>query len=114
LDANLTELSRETGGKPVVVVGVLGAHRAAPLLETIGRYAKEIYLVALTDPRATTVEGLVTIIPTSYQGRVVRTSLAEIFPGGGRCDIGTPNDTVVVTGSIYLLGEVMERLEIPA
>lgn len=38
------------------------------------------------------------------------TSLEQIFPQPGTCVIGKSTDAVVVTGSIYVLGEVMERL----
>jgi dihydrofolate synthase/folylpolyglutamate synthase len=35
----------------------------------------------------------------------------ELFPSPERCAAGEPADVLVVTGSIYLLGEVMARLE---
>jgi len=33
------------------------------------------------------------------------------LPDAHTCTVGGPDDTVVVTGSIYLLGEVLERIE---
>jgi dihydrofolate synthase / folylpolyglutamate synthase len=33
-----------------------------------------------------------------------------LFPSKQSCSIGDPGDTIVITGSIYLLGEVLERL----
>jgi len=43
----------------------------------------------------------------------VRAELKQLFPTADRCTAGGPDDTVVVTGSIYLLGEVMARLVPP-
>jgi dihydrofolate synthase/folylpolyglutamate synthase len=35
----------------------------------------------------------------------------KLFPEPDRCTAGGTDDVVVVTGSIYLLGEVMGRLQ---
>jgi dihydrofolate synthase / folylpolyglutamate synthase len=34
----------------------------------------------------------------------------NLFPARDTCTAGGPDDVIVVTGSIYLLGEVMKRL----
>jgi len=106
LRSNLAALHRETGRKPVFITGVLGAARAAPLLHTIADYASEINLVAPHQARATPVEELEKLIPPEYAGTVKRASLEALFPQGRRCTAGGPDDIVVVTGSIYLLGEI--------
>lgn len=111
LDAQLRALVGETGRKPVVVTGVLGAARARPLLETISRYAAEIHLVMPQQSRASGFEELEALIPKSFAGRVTRATVAGVFPDAKTCTVGGPNDTVVVTGSIYLLGEVMARIQ---
>ncbi len=111
LEQQLRALVTETGRKPVVVTGVLGAARARPLLETISRYAAEIFLVMPQQSRASSFEELEALIPASFAGVVKRTTVAEVFPDTQTCTVGGPADTVVVTGSIYLLGEVMARIE---
>lgn len=111
LDAQLRALVAETGRKPVVVTGVLGAARARPLLETISRYAAEIHLVMPQQSRASGFEELESLIPKTFGGRVTRATVAGVFPDAVTCAVGGPDDTVVVTGSIYLLGEVMARIE---
>jgi dihydrofolate synthase/folylpolyglutamate synthase len=110
LDANLGALVAETGRAPLVIVGVLGVERAVPLLEVILRHAKEVHLVVPGQPRAVGWEELESLVPETDRGRTKRATIAEIFPGGDRCMIGGPDDTIVVTGSIYLLGEVMKRI----
>lgn len=114
LDASLRHLVAETGRAPIVVTGVLGSVRARPLLETIARHAAEIRLVVPAQPRACSHEELAALIPADYRGVVRRESVASLFPGGDRCTAGGPGDVVVVTGSIYLLGEVMGRLQSPS
>ncbi len=113
LDTNLAKLVAETGRAPIVITGVLGAARARPLLETIGRHAREIHLVVPQQARASSYAELEALVPAEFYqrgGRVVRDTVERIFPGGDGCALGGPDDVVVVTGSIYLLGEVMARL----
>lgn len=110
LDENLRALVAETGRKPVVVVGVLGAERATPLLEVICRHAREVHLVVPQQPRACGFEELERLAPRDTPARLVRGTVEAIFPDGRTCAIGGAEETVVVTGSIYLLGEVLTRL----
>jgi len=112
LDTNLKRLLAEAGGRPpVVVTGVLGAARARPLLETLCRHVREIHLVMPQQARACSFEELEALVPTSYTGTICRTTVAKVFPAPGECVVGGAQDTVLVTGSIYLLGEVLARLE---
>lgn len=111
LDRNLAQLVAETGRAPVVVVGVLGLARARPLLEVIARHAREIHLVVPAQGRACTAAELRSAIPASFAGTVAESSVAALFPGGRRCRLGGAGDAVVVTGSIYLAGEVLGQLE---
>jgi dihydrofolate synthase/folylpolyglutamate synthase len=111
LDTNLTRLRAETGHRPVIITGALGLDRARSLIETISRHAKEIHLVVPNLPRACSFEELESVVPATFQGRVVRSTVAKLFPNATTCTAGEPTDALVVTGSIYLLGEVMGRLE---
>ncbi len=114
LDANLARLVAETGRAPVVIAGALGASRARPLLAAICRHAKEIHLAVPNQARACTHAELEAFIPPDYAacGGIVRRATVEgLYPTKDRCTAGAPEDVVVVTGSIYLLGEVMARIE---
>ncbi len=110
LDSSLAHLTAETGRAPVVITGVLGAARAQPLIETIARYAREIHFVVPNQSRACSHAELEALVPASFRGRVIRARVEELFPEVGGCTAGGPDDVVVVTGSIYLLGEVLARL----
>jgi len=111
LDSNLQHLYAETQRTPIVITGALGAVRARPLLETIARHAREIHLVVPHQARACTYEELEALIPATFHGRVVRRTVEALFPRPDLCTAGGIDDVVVVTGSIYLLGEVMARLD---
>lgn len=111
LDEHLRQLVAAEGRKPVVVTGVLGVARARPLLETISRYAAEIHLVMPQQSRASSFEELEALIPKNFTGKVIRATVDGVFPVAGLCTVGGLADTVVVTGSIYLLGEVLARIE---
>ena len=111
LDANLARLVAETGRAPIVITGALGAARAQALLTTVARHAKEIHLAVPHQARACTHAELESLIPRAFGGRVCRATVEELFPAPDRCAVGGPDDVIVVTGSVYLLGEVMARLE---
>ena len=110
LDANLARLRVETGKQPIVVLGVLGMERAGVLLDAISRHARAIHLIEPRDMRAVPVERLQLLVPREFSGAVMADRVSRLF-AGGRCEVGEPGDVVVVTGSIYLLGEVMAQLE---
>jgi dihydrofolate synthase/folylpolyglutamate synthase len=111
LDSNLAKLRSETGRRPVIITGALGAARAGPLLATVARHAAEIHLVVPKQSRACGVQELESFIPGDFRGSVVRSTVEELFPGPGLCTVGGPEDSIVVTGSIYVLGEVLARIE---
>jgi dihydrofolate synthase/folylpolyglutamate synthase len=111
LAVNLQHLYAETGRRPVVITGVLGAARARPLIETICRYAREVHFVVPQQARACSHDELLGLVPADFTGPCHRAEVAQLFPASGGCAAGGPEDVLVVTGSIYLLGEVMARLE---
>ncbi len=111
LEANLAALEAATGRRPVIMTGALGEFRARALLEVIARHAREIHLAVPHQERACDHEELERCVPATFAGPVVRATVADAFPGPERCTIGGPEDAVVVTGSIYLIGEVFERIE---
>jgi dihydrofolate synthase/folylpolyglutamate synthase len=111
LDTNLTRLRGETGRAPVAIVGALGALRAGPLLEVLCRHCRELHLVVPQQARASSHTELEALVPGSFHGRVFRSAVGELFPTPLTCTAGGPDDVIIVTGSIYLLGEVLTRLE---
>ena len=111
LEVSLQKLTAATGRQPVIVAGALGEFRARALLEVLLRHAREIHLVTPRQARASTFEEMLALVPAAARPRVHRAVLEEIFPDAQTCTVGGPEDTIVVTGSIYLLGEVLERIE---
>ena len=114
LDGLLAKLVAETGRRPVVITGVLGTARAGALLAVVGRHAKAIHLARPRQARASTFEELEELVPEAFftrGGVLARGTVESLFPAAGPCSAGGPQDVIVVTGSIYLLGEVMVRLE---
>lgn len=111
LDKNLARLARETGRKPVIVAGALGEFRARALLDVVMRHAAEVHLVTPHQNRATPFEEMLALVPAASRPLVHRGELPAIFPTPRTCALGAPGDTIVITGSIYLLGEVLERLQ---
>jgi dihydrofolate synthase/folylpolyglutamate synthase len=109
LDEQFARLRADTGRDPVVLVGALGEYRAQPLLAVIARHAREIVLVEPAQDRALSFAQLKQCIPPHFTGPVREGRVAELFPAPGLCLLGAAGDTVVVTGSIYLLGEILER-----
>lgn len=113
LEASLARLVAETGRAPVVITGALGTARARPLIETICRHAARLHLVVPHQPRACSHAEMEALVPADFRGKVIRDAVANLFPAAGQCRAGAPDDVIVVTGSIYLLGEVLARFSRP-
>lgn len=111
LEKNLVRLERETGRKPVIIAGALGEFRARSLLEVVVRHAATLHIVVPNQSRATPYDEMLALVPADRRGLVRPGVLAEIFPDAHTCTLGHAGDTIVITGSIYLLGEVLERLQ---
>lgn len=111
LENNLHKLVAATGRKPVIITGVLGEFRARALLDVVCRYAKEVYLVPPHMDRASSYEQLEAVVPPESRALLRRASLEQIFLDARTCTVGGKDDTIVVTGSIYLLGELLTRIE---
>jgi dihydrofolate synthase/folylpolyglutamate synthase len=111
LERNLRQLIAATGRKPVIIAGALGELRARALLDVVCRHAQEVYLVTPQQARASSIAELIALVPPVQRGLVHGGTLAQLFPDARTCAVGGPGDTIVVTGSIYLLGEVLERIE---
>lgn len=110
LDRNLQTLVNAKGYRPVIITGTLGLPRAQALMPVIARHAREIVLLRPQQPRACTFDELRSCIPLGFSGRVLESDVRQVFPEPGVCSVGSPGETVVITGSIYLLGEVMEAV----
>ncbi|MFI5335169.1 MAG: bifunctional folylpolyglutamate synthase/dihydrofolate synthase [Opitutales bacterium] len=111
LEDNLRQLVASTGRRPVVVTGVLGEFRARALLEVICRHAREIHLVPPHQERACTYEQMEALVPAEVRSRLHRATLDTVFPDAQTCAVGGAEDIIVLTGSIYLLGEVLARIQ---
>jgi dihydrofolate synthase/folylpolyglutamate synthase len=111
LDSNLARLRVETGRSPIAILGALGAMRGRPLLEVLCRHCRELYLVVPQQARASSHAELESLVPGTFLGKTVRSTVEGLFPAPGTCTAGGHDDVIVVTGSIYLLGEVLARLE---
>ena len=110
LDENLTQLGARIGSKPLIVAGTLGEFRARSLMAVVSRHARELHLLAPDQSRATPTDVLETCIPETNTAPIFHRELEDIFPAVGICTLGKPGDTIVVTGSLYLIGEVLEHL----
>jgi dihydrofolate synthase/folylpolyglutamate synthase len=110
LDENLAVLEKELGHKPWIVAGTLGELRAQSLIPVAARHARGLFLLETQQPRSASFEDLRKWIPDDLNFPVKNADKETLFPSMQACSIGQPGDTIVVTGSIYLLGEVLERL----
>lgn len=107
LEESLADLIKADGREPIIIAGTLGEDRARSLMAVVGRYASELYLVAPNQSRGT----LTAFLKSCLDRDAVETDLLTLFPEPGRCTVGQPGDTLVLTGSIYLIGEVLERIQ---
>ena len=93
---------------PTVIVGALGIDRARPLVAAAAKAAGKLVLVRPDNERACSVEELAALVPADFRGSVRRASITELFPSPNSCV--AEGETIVVLGSLYLVGEVLARL----
>lgn len=110
LDQNLQWLEEELGHKPWIVAGTLGEFRAQYLIPVAAKHARGLYLLETQQPRSASFADLRKHVPRNSDFPVENATKELLFPSPQVCAIGKPGDTIVVTGSIYLLGEILERL----
>ena len=103
LKQNLSSLSEQ----PIIIAGTLGKDRARSLLAVVAQHARELYLVTPNQDRATSTSFLKSCLDRD----AIETDLTTLFPKPGRCAVGKPGETIVLTGSIYLIGEAMARIQ---
>ncbi|MEX0331713.1 MAG: folylpolyglutamate synthase/dihydrofolate synthase family protein [Puniceicoccaceae bacterium] len=110
LERNLQAFVREKGYKPTILAGTLGLGRARALIPVVARYASEIHFLQPHQPRACGFEELASELPSTFEGPIHRSTVRELFPAPGICQAGLAGQDLVATGSIYLIGEIMEAL----
>lgn len=114
LRQNLEELIRENQLKPVIIAGMTGNElRARSLIPVIADYASRLYLVSPRQPNATPSQTLEKYLPGEIKVPVSHKTVETLFPTPETCTAGAPGDTIVVTGSIYLVGEILKQLGDP-
>jgi len=113
LDAELQVLLQKTPSV-TAVCGVCGETRARAVLPVLARHAREICLVLVDEPRACSVALMQSILrEVGYRGACTQGNVADLFPAPGLCRAGAPAETVLVTGSLYLVGDVLGRVAPP-
>ena len=104
---SLERLRRERQDLTLAVLfGCLGSSRAEALLRVIARYAEKLILVEPSQPRAVPVKTLKSLIPSEFTGEVIEGALDDLLSDSGR----VVGEVLLVTGSIYLVGEVLASL----
>ncbi|MGC6456675.1 MAG: bifunctional folylpolyglutamate synthase/dihydrofolate synthase [Coraliomargaritaceae bacterium] len=106
----LTDSLSSLNNKPIVVAGTLGEERGRHLMQAIAPYAREVYLVEPNQPRALPATYLQNCLPAESTFPIHASQVEALF-SQDECKIGEPGDTIVCTGSIYLIGEILQRLQ---
>ena len=111
LRANLKALLQEHRCKPIIVTGSLGEDRARSLMDVFADFTDTLYLLQPNQPRALSPRQLRNCIPARYSGEVVEAKVGDLFVNGKSMIKAKPGQPVLVTGSIYLIGEISDILK---
>ena len=104
--ALLKQLEKLPDNKELIVwFGSLGEDRATEILRVLCKFASEIRFFRPRQPRACSFEMLQSLIPSQYSGHLFN---GEIERVGIYLDQIKSNQILLITGSIYLLGEIMD------
>ncbi|MDR2341073.1 MAG: hypothetical protein LBD72_01960 [Puniceicoccales bacterium] len=97
---------REHLPPPVVITATLGIRRAQALLPYLSSIARQLVLVQLDEPRALPIAQLREFVPPSFREKIITVenlnNLSAVISG---------NASVLVTGSIYLVGRILENFK---
>lgn len=110
LRENLTAILKTDKKKPIIITGILGVERAKSLMPILAEFARELHLVTPDQPRACEAQTLKESIPSEFKGAICPAKVSTLF-SKNTCHIGDAGDTLVVSGSIYLIGEILTILE---
>jgi dihydrofolate synthase/folylpolyglutamate synthase len=111
LKDNLAHLYKQHLKKPIILIGVLGSERAEALIPCVAKFAETIILVKVNQPRALEPSALRTFIPSNFEGTVIESELKHLFAHPLSPIFSQTIRPIVVTGSIYLLGEVLSLVK---
>jgi dihydrofolate synthase/folylpolyglutamate synthase len=90
--------------KPEVWFGVLGEDRARDIIGVVCEFASSIRLFQVEQPRACSIDFLRSLIPHSFTGEVIDFDMKKAQEA---MLASTPGKTILVTGSIYLIGDIL-------
>ena len=93
--------------KPEIWLGVLGEDRAKEIIDVVLDFASSVILFEVEQPRACTVDYLRSLIPHSFRGQVIDLNLEKARE---KLKNSRSNGTILVTGSIYLIGDILRVL----
>lgn len=113
LHENLKKLCNHSSQKPIIICGTLGEDRAQSLIQAIASFPKELHLLKPDQPRATDTQTLASHLPQPTKFPVFHKELPDLFDTKNQLTIGNPNDIILVTGSLYLIGELLAKLDPP-
>lgn len=113
LDKNLRSRFGQPANQLDIVVGSLGKARVEAILRVVAPYARRIFLVKPSQLRALDFIEMKFLMPIGYTGAVCESSVDGLFPGGDQFTLSPGESPVLVTGSIYLLGEIYSRIDAP-
>lgn len=92
----------------IVWFGALGQDRAQEILPELANFANEIRLFQPNQPRASSFDEMEAILSPIFEGKV-QSGESSCVPS--YFDELKLNQILLITGSIYLLGEVLETVK---
>lgn len=110
LAENLESLRDEFGGdaKFLFIAGALGQDRADSLLQVIQKFASELIWICPDQPRASPWDAVKDRWPGHIPAREMK--IADLIPSKNTVAVRPSEYPIIVTGSIYLIGEISTYL----
>lgn len=105
--ALLEENLKSLPNKPIIIFGTTNITRAEAIVPTIAKYAKEIHLVKPQYPNAVPTQTLASLLSPSFNNPTYHTNIETLIPSLRNFP---PSSTVLATGSLYLIGEILQSI----
>lgn len=115
LEENLQALLANEGIRPIIIAASSQEARAESLMQTIAPYAKAIHLIQLEQEGSASRQFLRHCLKENkVTCPVLDGDITSLFPRTGHCSLAQTQACILVTGSIYLIGEVLKNFEQPS
>lgn len=107
LRENLDAYVKQYGQKPTIITGSISDYRAKACVTFLSNYAARLYLSTCFHEKAISYQNFLEYVPKAFSDRVEELTASKLVR---LIENSHPDAPIVITGSIYLIGDVLKNI----